>query len=383
MKKEMPKILIVDDEPNIHYSFEKILPDSYHLLSAHSAEEALNVFSRENPDVVVMDVKLPAMDGLEALQKMKKLDARTPVIMMTAFGTVNTAITAMKYGAYEYLLKPFDVNRMRQVIEQALESSDLMRRQVVVASEGGLEDEEGDLIVGSSEVMQQIYKLIGQVAHQDIPVLICGESGTGKELVARAIYHHSKRAHQPFLEINCAALPETLLESELFGHEKGAFTGATEKRIGKFELVNGGTLFLDEIGELSLSSQAKLLRVLQYGTFTRIGGKEVIHTDVRVLVATNRNLKEEIKNGNFREDLYYRLNVITINLPPLDERREDIPELAHYFLKRYGKESGKQLKGFTKEAMNQLVNHHWKGNVRQLENCIRRAIVLARGSTIT
>lgn len=382
--RKVSHILIVDDEPNIHYSFQKILPDSYAILSAHSAEEGIEKLRSEKPDVVVMDVKLPGMNGLEALQKMKAIDARIPVIMMTAFGTVNTAITAMKYGAYEYLLKPFDTVKMRRVIEQALESSDLMRRQVFVPMDGSqLPEEGGDVIVGSSEVMQQVYKLIGQVAEQDVPVLIRGESGTGKELVARAIYHHSKRADKPFLEVNCAALPDSLLESELFGYEKGSFTGAVERHIGKFEQVNGGTLFLDEIGEMSPLTQAKILRVIQYGRFTRVGGKEVIHTDVRLLVATNRNLEEAIQNGQFREDLYYRLNVITIYLPPLRERKEDIPELVRYFLNRYSKESGKSITGIDRTAMQTLMEYSWPGNVRQLENCIRRAVVLARGFTIT
>jgi transcriptional regulator with GAF, ATPase, and Fis domain len=239
------------------------------------------------------------------------------------------------------------------------------------------------MLIGSSPAMQEVYKLIGRVAGQNVTVLILGESGTGKEMVARAIYHHSGRANKPFLEINCAALPESLLESELFGHEKGAFTGAYESHVGKFEQANGGTMFLDEIGEMSLLTQAKILRVIQHGEFTRVGGKEVIRTDVRLLVATNRNLEQMIRDGKFREDLYYRLNIISVVLPPLREHEGDIPELVDHFLARYSLEAGKKLQGIEKSAMRQLNAYHWPGNVRQLENCIRRAVVLAKGATIT
>ena len=381
----MPKqatVLIIDDEPNIHYSFEKLFQDTHRIISAHSAEEGISKLQKEQPDVVVMDVRMPGMDGLEALQKIRTIDAKVPVIMMTAFGTVNTAITAMKFGAFEYLLKPFDVKKMRQVIEKAVENSFRMRRMVQIPSDEEFLDQGGDLIVGSSEAMQEVYKLIGQVAAQNVPVLIRGESGTGKELVARAIYHHSQRADKPFLEVNCAAIPESLLESELFGYEKGAFTGATERKIGKFEQVKGGTMFLDEIGEMPLLTQAKILRVIQYGDFTRVGGSEVIRADVRLLVATNRNLEEAIKLGQFREDLYYRLNVITINIPPLRERREDIRELVHYFIKKYSDETLKNIRGIDKKALKLLEDYSWPGNVRQLENCIRRAVVLCKGVTI-
>ena len=249
-------VLIIDDEPNIHYSFEKLFQDTHRIISAHSAEEGISKLQKEQPDVVVMDVRMPGMDGLEALQKIRAIDAKIPVIMMTAFGTVNTAITAMKFGAFEYLLKPFDVKKMRQVIEKAVENSFRMRRMVQIPSDEEFLDQGGDLIVGSSEAMQEVYKLIGQVAAQNVPVLIRGESGTGKELVARAIYHHSQRADKPFLEINCAAIPESLLESELFGYEKGAFTGATERKIGKFEQVKGGTMFNTEILPASVAAKS-------------------------------------------------------------------------------------------------------------------------------
>lgn len=378
------KILIVDDETNIHYSFEKILGSDYDIASAQTAEDGLLKLEKLHPDVVVMDIKMPGMNGLEALKRMRDIDGRVPVVMMTAHGSMDTAIKAMKYGAFEYLLKPFDIDRMREVIQKAFQSSQLMRRSVRVASgKGEKTDISGDMIVGTSEAMQEVYKLIGQVAAQDVTVLIRGDSGTGKELVARAIYHHSRRAKAPFLEVNCAALPENLLESELFGYEKGAFTGATERRIGKFEQVDGGTLFLDEIGEMSLVTQAKILRVIQYGEFNRVGGNTVIRNNVRLLAATNRNLEEMIKKGEFREDLYYRLNVITVPLPELQERKEDIPQLIEYFLARYGKDTGRSIQGVDKKAMNKLMDYAWPGNVRQLENCIRRAMVLAKGVTIT
>jgi two-component system nitrogen regulation response regulator GlnG len=324
------------------------------------------------------------MNGLEALQRIRQLDGRMPVILITAYGTVNTAINAMKFGAFEYLPKPFDVDKMRDTIEKALGHGKLEHRAVYIPADNhGNTDVSGDVIVGSSAAMQEVYKLIGQVAEQDVTVLIRGGSGTGKELVTRAIYQHSKRAHKPFLEVNCAALPDNLLESELFGYEKGAFTGAFDRHLGKFEQVNGGTLFLDEIGEMSLVTQAKVLRVIQHGEFSRIGGKEVIHTDVRLLVATNRNLEDAIQAGLFREDLYYRLNVITIQLPTLRDRAQDIPELVNYFVARYSREAGKNITGIDQACLQRLCHHAWPGNVRQLENCIRRAVVLAKGATIT
>jgi nitrogen regulation protein NR(I) len=384
VKSETPNILIVDDEPNIHYSFQKMLPGDYNIHSAHSAEEGLRQVETKKIDLVILDIRLAGMNGLEALQRIRQLDGRMPVILITAYGTVNTAINAMKFGAFEYLPKPFDVDRMRDTIEKALGHGRLMPRAVYIPADNHHDSEEaGDVIVGSSPAMQEVYKLIGQVAEQDVTVLIRGGSGTGKELVTRAIYQHSKRAHKPFLEVNCAALPDNLLESELFGYEKGAFTGAFDRHLGKFEQVNGGTLFLDEIGEMSLVTQAKVLRVIQHGEFSRIGGKEVIHTDVRLLVATNRNLEDAIQAGLFREDLYYRLNVITILLPTLRERAEDIPELVNYFMLRYSREAGKNIAGIDKACLHRLCNHTWPGNVRQLENCIRRAVVLAKGSTIT
>ncbi|KAA3658150.1 MAG: sigma-54-dependent Fis family transcriptional regulator [Calditrichaeota bacterium] len=374
-------ILIVDDEPNLHYSFKKIFPQDYIILSAHDGQAGIEKMQHEKPDVIVMDVRMPHMDGLEALSKMKEIDARIPVIMMTAHGTLNTAITAMKNGAFDYMLKPFDVDKMRNVIKKAIHNSEQMRRNVSISREQE-SGEPGDMIVGNSDAMQEVYKLIGQVAGQDVTILIRGESGTGKELVARAIYQHSRRADRPFLEINCAAIPQNLLESELFGHEKGAFTGAVNRHIGKFEQVNGGTLFLDEIGEMPVTTQAKILRVIQQGNFSRVGGKENITTDVRLIAATNVNIEDAIKAGTFREDLYYRLNVITIQLPPLRGRKNDLMQLIKYFINRYSEESGKNIQGLTHDAQRKIEGYDWPGNVRELENCIRRSIVLAKGTYI-
>lgn len=382
--RQRAKVLIVDDERNMHYSFQKILSQDLEVLSAHSGEEGLSMLKKSHPDLVVMDIKMPGMGGLEALKLMRKIDSKVPIIMMTAYGTVDTAIRAMKYGAYEYLLKPFDVEKMKMVVGKALETGTMMNRAVHFDFEKNKKsDDVGDQIVGSSESMQQVYKLIGQVAPQNVTALIRGESGTGKELVARALYHHSSRQKQPFLCVNCAAIPETLLESELFGYEKGAFTGAAERRIGKFEQVQGGTLFLDEIGEMSLQTQAKILRVIQSGEITRLGGTAIIQTDVRVIAATNRNLEEAIRHGQFREDLYYRLNIITIHLPSLRERREDIPELVRYFLDDWNTANNGRLKGIDKRALEDLMKYDWPGNVRQLENAIRRAAVLAKTDIIT
>jgi DNA-binding NtrC family response regulator len=377
-------ILIVDDEQNIHYSFHKVLSPSFEIISAHSAEEAIRLLGEAKPDAVVMDIKLPGIDGLEALQRMRELDKRVPIVIMTAFGTMDTAIEAMKFGAFEYILKPFAVEKMRDLLQKAINRSDSARSGASHRIDSlKLGDEHEHQIVGSSDAMQQVYKLIGQVAGQNVTVLILGESGTGKELVARAIYHHSQLADKPFLEVNCAALTESLLESELFGHEKGAFTGAFERHTGRFEQADGGTMFLDEIGEMSLLTQAKILRVIQYGEFSRVGGKQVIRSKVRLICATNRVLERAIREGRFREDLYYRLKIITIQLPPLRERKTDIPELVNYFLALHGREVGKVIQGIEKSAMRKLIDFEWPGNVRQLENCIRRAVVLTKGATIT
>jgi two-component system nitrogen regulation response regulator GlnG len=301
--------------------------------------------------------------------------------MMTAYGTTQTAIEAMKLGAYDYLLKPFDVPKLKQIVFDALKAARAMKQ--VVSYQPLLESEDYDLgIVGRCEPMQNVFKLIGQLAASDATALVTGESGTGKELVARAIYNHSQRAGQPFLAINCAAIPENLLESELFGHEKGAFTGATNQRVGKFEQCNRGTIFLDEIGDMTLATQTKILRVLQSGTFERVGGNQPIKIDVRVIAATNKPLEEAVASRQFREDLFYRLNVVRIALPPLRERRDDVRLLVNYFLKKFGQEQNRPPKSISQDALHMLQGHHWPGNVRELENVVRRALVVAKGDAI-
>ncbi len=378
----MDKLLIIDDEADIQRSFRRLFasPD-VDVLTASSGEEALEMIPRVRPDLVLMDVRMGGMSGLETLRRLRESDARLPVIMMTAYGTTQTAIEAMKLGAFDYLLKPFDVPKLKELVAGALRAARQMK--AVVTVHPMVESDDYELgIVGKSSAMQTVFKLIGQLASSDATALITGESGTGKELVARAIYSHSGRARQPFVAINCAAIPEGLLESELFGHEKGAFTGAAQQRIGKFEQCNRGTIFLDEIGDMPLSTQTKILRVLQNGTFERVGGNETVKVDVRVIAATNKPLEQAVAARAFREDLFYRLNVVRVPLPPLRERREDIPLLVEYFLRRFGREAGRPPKALVPDVLRSLEAHHWPGNVRELENAIRRASVVATGDTI-
>ena len=375
----MDKLLLIDDEADVQYSFRRIFNSpEIELTSAASGEEGLTVIPRLKPDLVIMDVRMGGMTGLETLRRIRESDARLPVIMMTAYGTTQTAIEAMKLGAYDYLLKPFDVPKLKEIVFGALKAARDMRQ--VVSYQPLLESEDYDLgIIGRSEQMQNVFKLIGQLSASDATALITGESGTGKELVARAIYHHSERAEQPFIAINCAAIPENLLESELFGHEKGAFTGATAQRIGKFEQCNHGTIFLDEIGDMTLPTQTKILRVLQSGTFERVGGNQAVNVDVRVIAATNKPLEEAVGRKEFREDLFYRLNVVRVEIPPLRVRRKDIPLLVNYFLKKF---SGKTPRSISSEALSLLERYHWPGNVRELENVMRRALVVSKGDAI-
>src|SRR5437667_279185 len=320
----MPTLLIVDDEPSIQLAFRRAFATpALEVLSAETATEGLQVAAQRRPDVIILDVHLPDLGGLEMLRQLRAVDARTPVIFITGKSTTDTAIEAMKIGAYEYLLKPVELSQLRQVVERAFAISRLMHVPTLVAPAEPADDR-ADAIIGRCPGMQTVYKAIGRVAAQDVTVLIVGESGTGKELVARAVFQHSRRAAAPFLAINCAALPETLLESELFGHEQGAFTGAERRRIGKFEQCDGGTLFLDEIGDMSLALQAKMLRVLQEQRFERIGGSETIETQVRGLAATNQDLVKLVEQGKFREDLFYRLSVFAIRVPPLRERGDDL-----------------------------------------------------------
>jgi nitrogen regulation protein NR(I) len=380
-RKNVQTILVVDDDKSIRYSLKRMLEEKYSILTAQNGEEALDRVKEISPDLIIMDIKMPGRNGIDVLKEIKTIDPKSLVIMMTAYGTTETAIEAMKFGAFDYILKPFPILQMKELVEKAISLRKLMKEEVTYLTtvvQEGVEEQ----IVGSSPKMQEIYKMIGQVAPSDVTVLLRGESGTGKELVARAIYHHSLRSNQPFLPVNCAAIPDTLLESELFGHEKGAFTGATSRRIGKLEQCQGGTIFLDEIGDMSLSTQAKLLRVLQEKSFERLGGMETIKVDIRFIVATNKNLEEAILSGKFREDLYYRLNVVSITIPPLRERREDIPALVSYFLKKFNRELKKGIAGITPSAMEKNISYGWPGNVRQLENVLKRAMVLCQGEWI-
>ncbi|MEW6160047.1 MAG: sigma-54 dependent transcriptional regulator [Verrucomicrobiota bacterium] len=378
----MDKLLLIDDEADVQYSFRRIFDSpEVELTTASSGEEALKIIPKLKPDLVIMDVRMGGISGLETLRRLRQIDARLPVIMMTAYGTTQTAIEAMKLGAYDYLLKPFDVPRLKQVVFAALKAARDMKQ--VVSYQPLLHSEDYDLgIVGRSEAMQNVFKLIGQLAASDATALITGESGTGKELVARAVYHHSPRSDKPFLAINCAAIPENLLESELFGHEKGAFTGAVAQRIGKFEQCNGGTIFLDEIGDMTLPTQTKILRVLQDGAFERVGGNQPVRVDVRIIAATNKPLEKAVAQREFREDLFYRLNVVRIQIPPLRERREDIPLLVNYFLKKISEQQKRPPKSISAETIRALENYGWPGNVRELENVIHRATVVAKGDAI-
>jgi len=376
------KILIVDDEESVRYSFERFLNEpGYQVTTAKNGTEALSKYSNQSFDLVVLDVRLPDMSGLEVLTKVKSADPRAVVLLITAYGTTDLAIETTKQGAYDYILKPFDIPAMKKVIEEALNCSHLMRTQVVIETDD--QTEKGDRIIGNSPVMQEVYKMIGRVAGSDVNILLRGESGTGKELVARAIYQHGSRSQKPFLAVNCAAIPETLLESELFGYEKGAFTGANRRKIGKFEQASGGTIFLDEIGDMTLSTQSKILRVLQEGSFEHLGGEQTIQVDVRVVAATNRNLEKAIEQGTFREDLYYRIKVVTITLPPLRLRNQDIPDLVNYFLDKHCGLLKKDRISISKDTLELMQRYHWPGNIRELENVLRRAIVLCKGNVIT
>ncbi len=374
----MGVILIIDDDYQIRQSFEKLLTEEGHeVLTAASGETGLSVIRSVIPDLVLLDIRLPGMSGLETFLALREIETKLPVIVMTAFGTTETAIEATKLGAFDYVLKPFDIPDILKQINQALEAGRFMRSQVDIDIHHKTASHE--VIIGQSTPMQEIYKAIGRVAPTEATVLIRGESGTGKELVARAVYQHSLRVNKPFLVINCVAIPETLLESELFGYEKGAFTGAVSRRMGRIEQAHGGTIFLDEIGDMPFNIQAKILRLLQEKSIERLGGREPIPVDVRIIAATNRDLEAGLVEGRFREDLYYRLKVVTIRLPPLRERLQDIPRLTDYFLDRFAREMDIDNPGMTEESKRVLKNYHWPGNVRELANTIQKALIFSRG----
>jgi two-component system nitrogen regulation response regulator GlnG len=378
----MPILLLVDDEPGIQHAFQRAFRGGDIVVrSVTTAADAVAEVSRERPDVVVLDVRLPDATGLDTFHRLRQIDARVPVILITGHGTTDLAIEAMKEGAYEYLLKPLELADLRALIDRAVQSSRLMRTPATLP-DAEAPPAAADVLIGRWVEMQEVYKAVGRVARQDVTVLITGESGTGKELVARAIYQHSKRADKPFLAINCAAIPETLLESELFGHEKGAFTGADRKRIGKFEQACGGTIFLDEVGEMTPLTQAKVLRLIQDQTFERVGGSETVKTDVRLIAATNADLEKMADDGRFRKDLYFRLNVFTIKLPPLRDRASDIDLLIDHFLRRFGQELGKPIREVDPAAMAALRAYSWPGNIRELQSVLKQAILRMSGSAL-
>jgi two-component system, NtrC family, nitrogen regulation response regulator GlnG len=372
------KLLVVDDEPIISHSFRRVFSSSeVEVLTAGTVAEGWRRIGQDRPDVIVLDLQLPDGSGLDLFDRVRAADPKRPVVFITAHGTTDTAIEAMKRGAFDYLTKPVDLEGMSRVLDRAFDAARLMREPAELP-----DDPPADRIIGRTAVMQEMCKLIGRVAPQDVTVLIRGESGVGKELVARAIYQHSGRAGQPFLAINCAALPENLVESELFGHEKGAFTGADRQRVGKFEQVRDGTLLLDEIGDMPLPVQAKMLRLLQEQQFERVGGNQPINTHARVIAATNQDLEQLIATGKFRNDLYYRLKVVTISVPPLRDRKDDIPELAHHFLFRQARTTGRDIRGFSPDALDLLQQYEWPGNVRELQNCIQGAVLRTAGRTV-
>jgi DNA-binding NtrC family response regulator len=373
----MDKILIVDDERNVHYSFRRVLGNEYEIVSAFSGADALQQLAATAPQLVLMDVRMPGRDGLDTLQEIKHLHPELPVIMMTAFVSAETAIRSTTLSAEDYLVKPFDIDSLKQLIATTLQRC--KPRPPSADPQRPAPESNTFPILGESRPMQEVYKIVGKSAARDVTVLITGESGTGKELIARALHTYSGRVQGPFLAINCAAIPDTLLESELFGYERGAFSGAVEARPGKFELAHGGTLFLDEIGDLPLLLQSKLLRVLQEREIYRLGAREPRRVDVRIIAATNQEPEALIRAGRFREDLYYRLNVVRITLPPLRERGEDILLLAEHFLQVHRRAD---LQSLTESAREKLLNYSWPGNVRELENVIAQAVLTARGHWI-
>jgi two-component system nitrogen regulation response regulator GlnG len=379
----MARLLLIDDDPDLllEQVRQAFAAPRHQVQVAGTGAEGLRQVRAETPDVILLDLRLPDQSGLEVYQQIRALDARIPVIFITLAKSADAAIEAMKQGAYDYLFKPLDLNQLRRVAGEALEVAQRMREPAVLPEAAPDADVEG-AIVGSCPAMREVYKAIGRVAAQDVPVLITGDSGTGKELVARAIYQHGARARAPFLALNCAAIPEQLLESELFGHEKGAFTGADRRRIGKFEQCSGGTLFLDEVGDMPPALQAKLLRVLQEQAFERVGGNETIRTDVRLIAATHRDLKAWSDAGKFRPDLYYRLGVFTIPLPPLRERGDDLPRLVRHFVRRFSRDLGRDVQEVAPEALERLREYSWPGNIRELQSALKQALLRASGTVL-
>ncbi|MEO8494628.1 MAG: sigma-54 dependent transcriptional regulator, partial [Planctomycetota bacterium] len=380
----MTSLLVIDDEPLILETIGLAFPN-YDVTTCANAQSGIDAFLAATPDVVLCDIRLPKMSGMELFEKLHRVDPKVPIILMTGHGTAGTAIEAMQRGAFEYVLKPLDPDTLIPIVEHAVETSRMTRVPALMPdnhADDEPDDGTTDLLIGQCPAMQEVYRSIGRVARQDVTVLILGDSGTGKEVIARAIYQYSSRSKGRFLAINCAAIPEQLLESDLFGHEKGSFTGADRKRIGKFELCNDGTLFLDEIGDMTPLMQTKILRVLQDQTFERVGGSDTIRTNARLIAATNRDLEKAIEDKQFRSDLFYRLNVYTIHLPPLRERGGDIRLLASHFVRRFARELGKDITGIAPEAMKLLTHYRWPGNVRELQSVIKHSLLEASGPLI-
>ncbi len=380
----MTHLLVIDDEPLILEAIELAFPEDQ-VTTCQTAQQGISSFLKHPADVVLCDIRLPDMSGMEAFEKLHRIDARVPIILMTGRGTAQTAIEAMRRGAFEYILKPLDPDTLIPLIEDAAETSRMTRTPAIVPSDSSDDppgDASTDQLIGDCPAMQEVYRSIGRVARQNVTALILGESGTGKEVIARAIYQYSERADGRFLAINCAAIPENLLESELFGHEKGAFTGADRKKVGKFELCNEGTLLLDEIGDMTPLMQTKILRVLQDQSFERVGGTETIQTTARIIAATNRNLEQAIEDKEFRSDLYYRLNVYAIEVPPLRDRGDDIAMLANHFLHRFATELGKDVTGYAAETIQLICQYGWPGNVRELQSVVKHALLEAPGPII-
>jgi two-component system, NtrC family, response regulator AtoC len=379
----MISLLVIDDEESILHAFRRAFrPPEFTLHVAGTAAEGLARAASVRPDVVILDVHLPDASGLDTFGQIHARDARVPVILITGHGTTDLAIEAIKHGAYDYLLKPLELPHLRELVSRAAATARLMTVPAVIPK-GEPAPEKGDVLLGRCPAMQEVYKAIGRVAATDATVLIRGESGTGKELVARAVYQHSKRAAKPFLAVNCAAIPETLLESELFGHEKGAFTGADRQRVGKFEQCNGGTIFLDEVGDMTPLTQAKILRLLQDQVFERVGGTETVRTDVRVIAATNADLDRLVADGRFRQDLFFRLNVFPIRLPPLRDRGDDLPLLVDHFVRRFGAELKKPVQAVSPEGVEHFRHYPWPGNVRELQSALKQAILNMKGTVLT
>jgi Nif-specific regulatory protein len=377
------KILVVDDDQGIRFFLGEVLKKKkYEVDTASSAEQALNKVKKDNYSLIILDVRLPGISGIEVIKRLKELDSAVPIIVMTAYGSKELAVQAVQEGAYDFFVKPIKLEEFLIILRRAMEKRQL-QREVSKLEESLKKKYDFENIAGASGPMQEVFALVKKVAGTDSSVIIYGESGTGKELIAQAIHTHSLRKDKPFVKLNCVAIPEGLLESELFGHEKGSFTGAIAQKAGKFELANGGTIFLDEIGDMTLPTQAKILRVLQEKEFERVGGTKTIKVDVRVIAATNKNLQKAVEEKAFREDLFFRLNVVPIYLPPLRERKGDIPLLVEHFLKETREKVKKKILGVSQEALELLMEYPWPGNVRELENCIERAAVIVEGDLIT